>query len=397
MPIYQGTGAGTSRTVAKVLRGTGANTYREIDHIYAGVSPTEYHEVFVRPALPTITSFAISPTNGTAGSLASTPNITASWTVAGVEETVPGTPGSPAPATLRAGATRLGEHIGWSSVTVGGSISPAPTNNVLEGIYWSTISNRFVVRLSRPVGLANTHFGTLTIGSASYNLITRNILPSTSILYAQGLNANPFRTGRTYSVQVTFLSQYTSGRLPTGQTAVFYSAGTPSTTRTVYPTISIAQTNADGSTLTHVVTAVPSGTQTIATPTQDATFRFDATNIEGTRSARARFDYRTALSNLSIVITGYRPQAGTAANIQEQPVVRFSWTGDPSSAYVLAPTASPARIDNVQNGSEHTFLVPFGEAARDLVFQLLCSGVDTNNASIGLTANRTIHVPARSG
>ena len=369
MPIYQGTGAGTSRTVAKVLRGTGANTYREIDHIYAGVSPTEYHEVFVRPALPTITSFAISPTNGTAGSLASTPNITASWTVGSYQALLYNYG-----AVMTAGQS--GRQVGWSRTTTPrgyrdlyGSVSITPPADWFRGLYWDNQSRVYVVVASGA-----------TVASIAINGVTHAISGGRTQSQTPAIVS-----GQTYNIQATA----TDGRTAWPDTQA---ARGPR-----YPTISIAQTNADGSTLTHVVTAVPSGTQTIQTPTQDATFRFDATNIEGTRSARARFDYRTALSNLSIVITGYRPQAGTAANIQEQPVVRFSWTGDPSSAYVLAPTASPARIDNVQNGSEHTFLVPFGEAARDLVFQLLCSGVDTNNASIGLTANRTIHVPARSG
>ena len=136
-------------------------------------------------------------------------------------------------------------------------------------------------------------------------------------------------------------------------------------------------------------------------PTQDAEYRITCTNVEGPSTTTARFDYRTPLSGLAITVTGYVPQ-NIHAGTREQPRLQFSWTGDRTSAdvHIHDPGngTTPTGYSNVVNGGIHTPLIIFGHGGpRDVIVTLQVGGWSAANQGVGLTTQRTLHIPGRAG
>ena len=151
-----------------------------------------------------------------------------------------------------------------------------------------------------------------------------------------------------------------------------------------------------------------SGATTVRVPGEDAVYRLDVANPEGTASATQRFDHRTALSGVSIGISGYTPQRGFAAGSQIEPVLALRWTGDPITSATLTITS----IGEWQNrdvsalatrgtgdswtASARTIIV-LQPAARSLHATLSVTGVDGNNAVTTQTSAIDIPVPSHHG
>ena len=376
----------------------------EIGHLYHSPDGTSYDILYEHGDLPTITTFTISPTSGTATSVST---ITAAWTVAG--ETTAGRSYNYG-ATMTA-ATSPVHRTGWSARHNVGSIVYTPATAIRGHLSFVTyfasaggttvgadLNTRYFVRVDFTVAdNTNGYVGDgspqlvpteLQVDGVGYPLTPRDPSnPARGYTSAAGVPA--FVDGQTYNINVKY-SDDTWAWPETNRAATV--AGT-----TTYPTVQVVQTLASGPVTTFASTAVPSGSVTITRPNEDATYRFEATNAEGSAHLARHFDFRSAPTGLALTLVSQTPDQHFA---DDTLVLRAAFTADPLvSATIEAPGFTT--ITGVTNGSEHRRVVPRNVGSvRNITFLLRVRGVSPSNqpypaAGAEATATLAVSIPRR--